>query len=469
MAYMGVHGRAAQAYTHTISTPKKCRVVHLQVKRCAIPCRDRCLLPPRSNHTHNNVGDKIMMPSSLLLILASSSTIPLLLHAQDLAIPYPPPFSHIIHTLPHHYIAEDDLPQVFTWQNVNGNSYLTRMRNQHIPQYCGSCFAHAAMSSLADRVKINRSYINARRKSCRDGSNNDGRQHQDDDKTTDDELFLGQLGQPPGPDIELSIQYILNCGVQPTSSSTRHLSCHGGSSLYAYEHIHSNLKFIPMETCLDYIACSSESQEGFCPHVANLLTCEDWNICRTCDGFTTPNDNQHGNDGAQSSLLRDGNTATTTKTDGYGCRAIPKGSIPNVTILEYGSIEPNNIHAIKAELYARGPIKTSINAKYLVNYTGGILGSDDDPALYNTTHNHGVSIVGWGYDESRDRQHWIIRNSWGVYFGEMGFFRIELGRNLLGVEENFAWATPNTWMTYGDDCHDTYIDVSRDIMSMQLR
>ena len=126
-------------------------------------------VPPRSNHTHNNLGDKIMMPSSLLLILASSSTIPLLLHAQDLAIPYPPPSSHIIHTLPHHYIAEDDLPQVFTWQNVNGNSYLTRMRNQHIPQYCGSCFAHAAMSSLADRVKINRSYINARRKSCRDG------------------------------------------------------------------------------------------------------------------------------------------------------------------------------------------------------------------------------------------------------------------------------------------------------------
>jgi cathepsin X len=449
------------------------------------PC---CHEKPRQIATTNNiyVGDKTMhllstrirmlSADNIIIVVLISSTIPLLLHAQDLAIPYPPPSSHIIHTLPHHYIAEDELPQAFTWQNVNGNSYLTRMRNQHIPQYCGSCWAHAAMSSLADRIKINRSYINARRRSCHDDggkNNNNGQQHQDE---TMDGLLLGQLGPPPGPDIELSIQYILNCGVQPTSSSNRHLSCHGGSSLYAYEHIHSNLKFIPMETCLDYIACSSESQEGFCPHVRSLTTCEDWNICRTCDGFTTPN-YDHDNDGAQSTLLRDGTTAgskkdeqsSTTRKDGYGCRAIPRGSIPNVTILEYGSIEPNNIHAIKAELYARGPIKTSINAKYLWNYTGGILGSDDDPALYNTTHNHGVSIVGWGYDESRDTQHWIIRNSWGVYWGEMGFFRIELGRNLLGVEENFAWATPHTWMTFGDDCHDTYIDVSRDVVSMQLR
>ena len=50
----------------------------------------------------------------------------------------------------------------------------------------------------------------------------------------------------------------------------------------------------------------------------------------------------------------------------------------------------------------------------------------------------------------------------------MGFFRIELGRNLLGVEENFAWATPNTWMSDGDDCHNTYIDASRDVCLCNL-
>ena len=108
-------------------------------------------------------------------------------------------------------------------------------------------------------------------------------------------------------------------------------------------------------------------------------------------------------------------------------------------------------------------------SEYPRYYTGGILGSDDDPALLNNTHNHGVSIVGWGYDPDRDTQHWIIRNSWGHYWGEMGYFRIELGRNLLGVEDNLAWATPRTWTTYGDDCYDTYIDPSFDVAAILRR
>ena len=113
---------------------------------------------------------------------------------------------------------------------------------------------------------------------------------------------------------------------------------------------------------------------------------------------------------------------------------------------------------------------------FIENYTGGILGSDDDPKLLNTTHTHGVSIVGWGYDEKRDKQHWIIRNSWGQYWGEMGLFRIELGRNLLGVEENFAWANPSTWVTQqlgeedDDDCFDnTYIDPSLDVAAVHRK
>ena len=54
----------------------------------------------------------------------------------------------------------------------------------------------------------------------------------------------------------------------------------------------------------------------------------------------------------------------------------------------------------------------------LDNYTGGILCSDDDPGCLDRHHNHGVSIVGWGYDDKRDKQHWIVRNSWGHYWGE---------------------------------------------------
>ena len=48
------------------------------------------------------------------------------------------------------------LPVTFGWNDVNGTNYLTYAKNQLIPQYCGSCWAHAATSSLSDRIKIMR-------------------------------------------------------------------------------------------------------------------------------------------------------------------------------------------------------------------------------------------------------------------------------------------------------------------------
>lgn len=207
-----------------------------------------------------------------------------------------------------------------------------------------------------------------------------------------------------GEDINLSVQYVLNCGSEVAGS------CHGGSATGTFEFIHKHSGFVPFDTCQPYLACSSDSEEGFCPSIDT--SCNSINKCRTC-------------------------SAILAKFH-FECKAI--SHYPNATIAEYGTIQ-RDIHQIKSEIFARGPVAAEVNGKPLHNYTGGIF--TDQTASNKTTHI--VSIVGWSIDKEDGIEHWIVRNSWGQYWGEMGFFRIQLGLNLLGIEKKISWATPGSY------------------------
>ena len=139
-----------------------------------------------------------------------------------------------------------DLPTNFSWASVDGHSYLTKMLNQHLPQYCGSCWAHAALSALSDRIKI------ARGKSAE------------------------------GSEINLSIQHVLNCANAG--------SCNGGNQFEVYEWLLNNQ--VAYETVNPYLACSGDTTEGFCASKGATKdapgACTPYGIARDCSTFGEP-------------------------------------------------------------------------------------------------------------------------------------------------------------------------------------
>jgi cathepsin X len=268
----------------------------------------------------------------------------------------------VLSPTPSLYIRDEDLPKCFDWRNqeIRGaeegdsssqgtRSFVTKDLNQHIPQYCGSCWAHGALSSLADRVKI------ARRSQW--------------------------------PDINFSIQALLNCGTEIAGS------CHGGSAKGAYQYVYQY--GIPEETCQHYKARDD--------------VCDAFHLCRNCK----------------------------PPAGGDDCFAVPNQEYTTHYLSEYGHVR-GEMEMMK-EIYARGPIACEIDSDPLEDYTGGILHVDES---YKPETNHIISVAGWGHDEETGDKFWIVRNSWGTYWGESGWFRIVRGINSLLIEKNCHWATP---------------------------
>lgn len=88
------------------------------------------------------------------------------------------------------------------------------------------------------------------------------------------------------------------------------------------------------------------------------------------------------------------------------------------------------VNDIKTEIYYYGPVETGFLV-YLdfMNYASGIYQKNSDYLLGG----HAIKIIGWGVENNI--QYWICANSWSVYWGEAGYFRIAIN-NCCNFEAN---------------------------------
>jgi hypothetical protein len=179
--------------------------------------------------------------------------------------------------------------------------------------------------------------------------------------------------------------------------------------IFKYLHEHK----VPDDTCMPYAA---ENQE-----------CVPVNVCRNC------------------------NHKSITLPDG-SLRFVPGPcfSVPSYTgygVADYGNVSGED--AMMREIYARGPIACSLAAdddfadRYASN--AGVLSENvyvTDTKYTADDMDHVVEVTGWGTTPS-GLKYWTVRNSWGTYWGDMGWFKIARGTNQQMIESNCDWAVPD--------------------------
>ena len=90
------------------------------------------------------------------------------------------------------------------------------------------------------------------------------------------------------------------------------------------------------------------------------------------------------------------------------------------------NILPHDVNQLKMAVKL-GPVATSIstNNKVFQFYKGGVI-STSDCSKVDTTVDSAVTIVGYGHDDTLNQDYWLIKNSWGISWGEKGFARVSI-------------------------------------------
>lgn len=150
----------------------------------------------------------------------------------------------------------------------------------------------------------------------------------------------------------------------------------------------------------------------------------------SCDGGWYAHDyhlDMAGQDGGIGAVLESAKPYTATD----GTCAVPLNHVYVINSWAYvdGSVGVPSTDAIKQAILTYGPVSVCVYVDSAFQaYSGGIFN-----ACTSSPINHAVVLVGWNDVD----QAWILRNSWGSYWGEQGYMRIRYDCSRVGYAASY--------------------------------
>jgi C1A family cysteine protease len=113
-------------------------------------------------------------------------------------------------------------------------------------------------------------------------------------------------------------------------------------------------------------------------------------------------------------------------------------------IAQYGPVA-SGVQTENWDSYWRVDERGAQNPNWYTDFPNGVFNGNPSRNLQPSDTDHEVVIIGWddNVNHSQGKGAWIIKNSWGPYWGDAGYMKLPYGCNNIGIGASWVTAMPN--------------------------